>query len=125
MPTLPDVIEDYIAAYNRKDVEAMMACLGPEISFRNISGGTVTAEASDRQAFETMARAGVSIFQTRRQRVTTAITVDDTTLARIDYTAVVAMDLPNGWTAGQELALSGASLFRLRDGRIVAIVDES
>ena len=125
MSPLPAVIEAYIAAYNRKDVPAMLACLSDDIVFRNISGGDVTAEASDKTAFAQMAEFGATAFETRCQRVTNAITVSDTTLAEIDYTAVVAIDLPNGWKAGQQLGFTGASAFRIRDGKIVSIVDES
>jgi len=38
---------------------------------------------------------------------------------------VVAIDLPNGWKAGQSLSFTGASAFRIRDGKIASIVDES
>ncbi|KAB2784154.1 nuclear transport factor 2 family protein [Brucella anthropi] len=124
MASLPDVIHAYINAYNNKDVDGMLVCLSDKVSFRNISGGQVTAETSDKQSLEDMAKFGASAFETRRQTVTNAITVADTTLVEIAYSAVVAIDLPNGWKAGQELAFSGASSFRIEDGRIVSIVDE-
>ncbi|KGF67380.1 hypothetical protein LL06_22795 [Hoeflea sp. BAL378] len=125
MENLPNVIKAYIAAYNAKDVPAMLACLSEDVSFRNIAGGAVTAETSDRQGFAEMAEFGASAFVTRHQQVTNAITVAETTLAEIAYTAVVAFDLPNGWKAGQEIALTGASLFRVENGKITAIVDQS
>ncbi len=125
MGRLPDPIETYIDAYNRKDVEGMLMCLAGNVFFQNISGGEVTAEALDKQSFEQMARFGASAFESRQQKVVNAITVAGTTLAEIDYTAVVATDLPNGWKAGQKLAFSGASAFRVEDGKIISIVDES
>ncbi len=125
MGRLPDPIETYIDAYNRKDVEGMLMCLAENVFFQNISGGEVTAEALDKQSFEQMARFGASAFESRQQKVVNAITVAGTTLAEIDYTAVVATDLPNGWKAGQKLAFSGASAFRVEDGKIISIVDES
>ena len=125
MSPLPAVIETYIAAYNRKDVPAMIACLSDDVVFRNISGGVVTAEASNKTAFAEMAEFGATAFETRSQMVTNAITVADTTLTKVDYDAVVAIDLPNGWKAGQRLSFTGASAFRIRDGKIASIVDES
>ncbi|WP_374631275.1 nuclear transport factor 2 family protein [Pannonibacter indicus] len=125
MGRLPDPIETYIDAYNRKDVEGMLMCLAENVVFQNISGGEVTAEALDKQSFAQMARFGASAFETRHQKVVNAITVAGTTLAEIDYTAVVATDLPNGWKAGQKLAFSGASAFRVEGGKIISIVDES
>lgn len=80
MANLPHVIEAYIAAYNRKDIERMLACLSDEVSFRNISDGEATAEASDKPSFEAMSKFGVSAFRSRHQKVTNAITVADTTL---------------------------------------------
>jgi ketosteroid isomerase-like protein len=125
MRPLPDVIARYIAAYNDRDVDAMLACLAETIHFENRAGGIVTAAADDKAAFAAMAHAGVTAFAERRQTVRHAITVGDTTLVEIDYAATVAVDLPNGWSAGQRLAFRGASLFRVRDGLIDRLVDES
>lgn len=125
MRPMPDVIARYIDAYNRRDADAMLACLAGTVRFENRAGGQVTATAADRAAFAAMARAGVAAFAERRQTVLHAITVADTTLAEIDYAATVAADLPNGWKAGQRLAFRGASLFRVRDGLIDRLIDES
>ena len=125
MRNLPDVIVAYIDAYNRKDVEGMLSCLADNVFFQNISDGEVTAEVSDMQSFADLAKFGASALETRHQEVTNAITVADTTLVQIDYSAVVANDLPNGWKAGQKLAFSGSSAFRVEGGKIISIVDES
>lgn len=125
MRPMPDVIARYIAAYNDRDVDAMLACLAETIRFENRSGGIVTATAEDKAAFAALAHAGVAAFAERRQTVRHTITVGDTTLVEIDYAATVAVDLPNGWTAGQRLAFRGASLFRVRDGLIDRLIDES
>lgn len=125
MAALPEVIAAYVAAYNAKDVDSMLACLTQDVRFQNLSGGEVTAETSGKDAFAELARFGASAFGTRRQTVTNAITVADRTLAEIAYSAVVAIDLPNGWKAGQKLDFSGASAFRIVDGKIAEIVDQS
>ncbi|WP_424976511.1 nuclear transport factor 2 family protein [Dinoroseobacter sp. S124A] len=125
MTRLPDVIHTYLDAYNRKDVEAMLACLAQEVTFQNISDGVITAVTAGRAAFETLARAGAEAFRSRSQRVRHAITVADTTLVEIDYRAEVAMDLPNGWVAGQVLSFQGASAFRVRDDKIISMIDQS
>lgn len=125
MAKLPDVVSNYIAAYNAMDVEGMLACLAETITFRNFSGRELTAEAANKQSFAEMARYGVTAFSERRQTVTNAITVDDTTVAEIDYSAVVAKDMPNGWTKGQVLSFAGASHFRVSHDKITLIVDQS
>lgn len=122
---LPDVIARYISAYNSFDVPGMVACLTREVVFRNVSSGEVNAETNGRTAFADLANAGRLAFSERHQAVTNAITVLETTLVEIDYTATVAADLPNGWRAGQQIAFSGASAFELRDGLIDRIVDVS
>ncbi|MFN4128108.1 nuclear transport factor 2 family protein [Pannonibacter indicus] len=125
MGRLPDPIETYIDAYDRKDAGGMMMCLAGNVVFQNISGGEVTAEALDKQSFAQMARFGASAFETRHQKVLNAITVAGTTLAKTGYTAAVAAGLPDGWKAGQKPAFSGASAFRTEGGKIISIVDES
>lgn len=125
MPQLPAPIHAYIQAYNAMDVSGMLACLTDDVVFRNISGGAQTARAEGKAAFGELAGFGVTVFEQRHQAVTNAITVDDVTLAEIDFTGVVAADLPNGWVAGQALRFSGASAFVVRDGRIASIVDQS
>lgn len=125
MVELPEPISAYIAAYNAKDVGGMVRCLTEDVRFRNVSNGALTAETRDRAGFSVLAQQGVAAFQTRRQTVRTAITVLDTTVVEIDYEAVVAADLANGWKAGQRLSFRGASLFHVSDGLIREIVDQS
>ena len=125
MSNLPEVIAAYIEAYNQMDVASMIACLSDDVVFRNIVDGDVTVETSGKQAFSELASAGVQEFKSRQQTVTNRITVGAVTLVEIDYSAVVSADLPNGWKAGQRLRFRGASAFRVEDGRIVSITDQS
>ncbi|MEM7444925.1 MAG: nuclear transport factor 2 family protein [Pseudomonadota bacterium] len=125
MQDLPNVIATYISAYNEKNVDSMLDCLADTVHFQNISDGAVTAEATGKAEFAEMAKFGAAAFRSRQQTVTNAITVGDITLVEIDYRAVVAKNLPNGWEEGQTLSFSGASAFRVEDGKIVSIVDQS
>ncbi|EBU7498356.1 nuclear transport factor 2 family protein [Salmonella enterica subsp. enterica serovar Typhi] len=125
MLVLPPAIAAYIDAYNRHDVQGMLDCLNEDVSFRNVSEGRVTARTHGKAAFAELAQFGADAFSTRSQTVVNAITVLDTTLVEIDYAATVAMDLPNGWKAGQRLTLQGASLFCIREHKIAAIIDQS
>ncbi|MDP5218753.1 nuclear transport factor 2 family protein [Ruegeria sp. 2205SS24-7] len=125
MNKLPNVIETYINAYNQKDVDGMLACLCNSVEFQNITEGVVSASTTGKQEFRELAQLAVQLFESRRQTVTHIISVADTTLVEIDFTARVAMDTSNGWKAGQELRLSGAAAFRVANGKIVSIIDES
>lgn len=122
---LPKAVEAYIAAYNSIDVGGMLSQLSEDVVFKNLSGGELTAEAAGKEAFRALAQAGAAAFSERRQSVRRAITVAEVTLAEIDYRAVVAADLPNGWKAGRTIELEGASLFRLEGGLIAEIIDQS
>ncbi len=125
MRDLPEVVVRYLSAYNKRDVEGMLACLAEDVSFRNISSGSETIELTGRAAFEELARQGAAAFSARRQSVLNYIVVDDLSVLDIEFTATVAQDMENGWRAGQELRFSGASAFTVRDGLIVRLVDES
>jgi ketosteroid isomerase-like protein len=123
MLDMQSVIDDYIAAYNAKDVTGMLACLDDGVEFANISGGAVNAQTQGKAQFAELAAFGVSAFAARRQTVKDRMTVGERTMLRVAYEATVARDLPNGWKAGQSLSFEGISYFELRDGRIVRIID--
>lgn len=122
---LPTEVRAYIDAYNSGDVDRMLDVLAKDIAFQNISGGAVTDGADGRKAFAQMAEAAVALFFEKEQTVTSAITVADTTVVRIDYRAVPAKDLPNGWRRGETVTLKGRSLFKVKDGKIKLLIDES
>lgn len=123
--TKRQLIEDYIRAYNSFDVDGMMACLHHEISFENISQGVVTASANGAGEFRQIAEKGADIFQSRCQTIITLRIDDDSAVAEIDYRGVLAIDIPNGPSAGQEIRLQGRSAFTFREGKITRIVDEA
>ena len=125
MSNLPDIIRDYIEAYNSFDIAGMLACLSNDIEFKNILNGEVNAHINSKAEFETLANMSVSAFESRKQTITRFMTVGEITMVEVDYEAIVANDLPNGWKAGQKLAFSGASAFELRGDKIIRIIDQS
>jgi ketosteroid isomerase-like protein len=64
-----DVIDRYLAAYNAFDVAGMLAVLHPNIEFRNVTNGEVTAAARGRDEFRALAKRAVTLFTSRRQVV--------------------------------------------------------
>ena len=107
------------------DIPGMVDTLTDDVQFKNVDKGEVTVETRSRDELAELARFWVSAFRSRRQTVTHSITVLNRTMVTIDYEAVLAADLPNGWKAGQELSFPGATYFELRDGRIARIVDQT
>lgn len=122
---LPDIICDYISAYNQFDVAGMLACLTDDVEFQNITNRKIDTHTTSKEDFKKLAEMGVAAFDSRKQTVLHSISVGSATLVEIDYQAVVKADLPNGWTAGQKLQFSGASAFEITEGKISKIVDES
>lgn len=121
----PAIVLNYVETYNAKDVDGMLRCLSENVEFQNISSGAVNAEARGLEAFGKLARMGAAAFRERHQAVTGCIVVANRVMLEIEYSAVVAADLPNGWKAGQELRFPGSSYFELENGRIAKIVDAS
>jgi hypothetical protein len=120
---LPYAIERYVAAYNARDVDAMLRNLTPDIVFENISNTTESVRTEGLAAFEALARQSVALLTARRQTITEVLRDGARLAVMVDYQATVAIDLPNGWKQGQVLTLRGVSFFELRDDLICRVVD--
>ena len=125
MTKLPEVISRYITAYNNLDVKEMLDCLTDDVEFQNISSGKMDTHTTSKEDFENLAKMGVTAFSSRKQSILNSISVSNITLVPVDYQAVVAAELPNGWKAGQELKFAGASAFEITDGKISKVIDQS
>jgi ketosteroid isomerase-like protein len=120
-----EVIDRYLAAYNAFDVAGMLELVHPEIEFRNVANGEVTAATRGRDEFRALAKRAVTLFTSRRQAVREYGSDGDEAWITVDYEGVLAADLGPGMAAGDTLRLTGRSTFRFRDGLIVELVDES
>lgn len=120
-----EIIDRYLAAYNAFDVAGMLEVLHPDIEFRNVANGEVTAAARGRDEFRALAKRAATLFTSRRQTVSEYGNEGDEAWISIDYEGVLATDLGPGMAAGDTLRLTGRSTFTFRDGLIVKLVDES
>lgn len=119
------LIERYIAAYNTFDIEGMAAVLSPAIGFDNIAQGVKTHETVGIDAFRTLAQASAAMFSQRQQTVLSLEFDPDQVIAAIVFNGTLAVDLPDGATAGASVAMEGSSTFRFDETAITAIVDRS
>ncbi|QNH62661.1 nuclear transport factor 2 family protein [Hymenobacter sediminicola] len=119
------LVIDYIEAYNRFDVAGMLAPLHDEVIFRNVTGGEVSLTIHGKAEFQVQAEQARQYFSQREQRVTNWQITDNHVEVLIDYSAVAAIDLPNGLKAGDTLQLQGKSVFLFSAGKISAIDDIS
>lgn len=118
-------IENYIASYNRFDVDGMCRHLHQEIVFENISAGNVEMSIKGIGNFKKQAGAATSYFSERHQRIEKLNFSGDTITAEIDYAGTLAADFPNGMKKGDVLRLKGVSEFIFENGEIVSIRDIS
>ena len=120
-----ELIDRYLAAYNAFDVAGMLATVHPDVTFRNVSAGEVTASADGREALRALAEYAATLFRSRRQTVRDYGADGDRAWITVDYEGELAADVGPGLRAGDVLRLTGRSTFAFRDGLIVELVDES
>lgn len=119
------IIRYYIEAYNAFDIEGMLSVLHPDIIFRNIVGNEVSVETRGLQPFRALAEKAAAMFSTRLQTILELREVNGRIEADIDYTGVLASDLPDGIKTGDTIRLQGRSVFTIRDGKLYLIEDYS
>jgi hypothetical protein len=119
------LIDRYIDAYNRLDVEGMLATLHPQVSFENVTAGVTTVRTHGIEEFRRLAQGTLPLFARRRQTVIRYSEHNGVADVGIAFEGVFALDLPNGARAGQAIALEGRSEFRVHDGLLIHIADIS
>ncbi|WEN14395.1 nuclear transport factor 2 family protein [Rhodanobacter sp. AS-Z3] len=120
-----EVIERYVDAYNRFDVDGMLAMLAPDLLFENVSAGQVNAAAHGLVEFRQLAEQGASLFTERKQVIKAWSFRPASVLVTIAWRGVFAVDIPDGPRAGSALELPGESEFEFDGARISRIVDRS
>lgn len=118
-----DLIRDYINAYNTYDVAGMTANLHNDIVFEHITNGEVVLSLHGLEAFRQQAEQAVQFFNQRKQTITSITEAADRVEVTIAYTAIAAMDLPNGLKAGDAVNLQGQSIFRFAGDKVIRITD--
>ena len=118
-------IERYINAYNRFDLNGMLATMSPDVHFENIANGSVTASTEGQTELRALAEQSAGLFASRHQKLLKCSFDGDTARAEIAFSAILAQDLPNGPKQGEKLEFQGRTEFCLRDGLIRSIRDIS
>ena len=117
------MIQRYVKAYNNFDVDKMLADMAEDVKFENIADGLVTLSIEGKEALkEQMENAG-NLFSERTQTISQYSYSKDYVEIRVDYKAMVAVDLPNGIKAGEQIELKGKSIFMFRDNQIIELKD--
>ena len=119
------LIKQYIAAYNAMNLPAMLTLLHDVIVFENVSNSSGTSTTSGKTEFERLANQSLGLFQRRTQTIRSLTLGDRTAAVEIEFTGVLAADLPNGLKTGDTLTVRGVTVFAFSDGKIARISDYS
>ncbi len=122
--TLPAIIQNYLDAYNRKDVAALVACVADGVVFENVSNSGQSMKIEGRTAFAELAEQAATMFTTRHQAISNAVVDGSRVALEVDWTGTPAIDL-GPMKAGEQVAMRGASFMTIADGKLTRIVDLS
>jgi hypothetical protein len=120
-----EIIKNFIKAYNAFNIDSMLSFLHPEVQFKNISNGEVNIQTIGKDEFKTLAIQSATIFKEREQKIISYNETNDKINIKVQYQAVLAVDLPNGLKNGEVLNIQGKSEYIFKDKLIYSIVDES
>jgi hypothetical protein len=119
------IIQNYIDGYNEFDIDKMVADFDESIVFENIADGKITLSLTGLTSFRKQAEQAKAYFSYRKQTIKSYIHHHNETEVEIDYKAVTAMDFNNGLKKGEELHLSGKSVFTFKGNKIIKLTDIS
>jgi len=119
------VVKKYTDAYNTFDIDSMLSLMSDNVKFTNISGGEINVQSSGKHELEKLARQFAEFFKARKQSLKSMNIISEKVILGIDFTAVLAKDMPNGLKAGDKISLTGTSEFIIKDGIIESIIDVS
>jgi hypothetical protein len=119
------IIKNYINGYNQFNIDKMVADFADKINFENIQNDEINMSLSGLTAFKQQAEQAKAYFLERTQTVKSFNHIDNRTEIKIDYKAILALDFPNGLKKGEELNLSGKSIFEFDGDKIIKLTDIS
>src|SRR5687768_532258 len=108
------IITNYIEGYNQFDVDQMVTDFDEDILFQNISNGEKNLSLRGLKEFRKQAESAKKYFSARMQTIKSFVHRNDETEIEVAYNAILAMDFPNGLKKGDELNLSGRSIFKFQ-----------
>ena len=118
-------IENYIKSYNDFEIVNMAKDLHEEIVFENISNEKVDLSTEGIEEFKKQAETAKQYFNQRTQTIEFWEFNDNLVTIKIDYKAILNIDLPNGLKKGDTFELKGESQFEFNNDKIIRIRDKS
>jgi hypothetical protein len=125
MTRIESIVKNYIEGYNNFDIDKMVMDFDEQIVFVNIENGSENLTLTGLAEFRRQAEQANAYFSERTQAIKSIIQTSNRCEIEIDYRATLAMDLPNGLKKGQELILTGKSVFEFDRDKIIRLTDIS
>ena len=117
------IIDEYIKAYNKFDLDGMMKNLSIDIVFKNITNGETTLELNGKYAFKSQVEQAFNLFKNREMKIIDQKFGDDTVENTVDFKGVLDLDIPDGPKKYDLIKLQSKSIFQFKDGKIILIED--
>jgi len=119
------IIENYVKSYNDFDLEGMIKNMDENIVFENVSNGEVEMRLIGLEEFTKQAQLAKQGFKERKQTIESWKFEDSKVSIDIKFEAILALDFPNGFQAGDVIELQGVSVFEFSKKKIKKITDKS
>lgn len=119
------IIREYVKHYNEFNIDGMLDLMTDDVCFENIMNGETDVKTTNIAELEQIAGISLNIFSERTQTIKSIKIEGDSYVVEIDYYGKIAENLPNGLKQGDEIRLSGKSIYKFRDGKICSLTDIS
>ncbi len=119
------IIDQYIKAYNKFDIEGMLKNVHPNVEFKNIANNEINVHIKGLETLRKQAEDSTKLLKKREMKITDQTINGDVVENKIDFKAVLAIDIPEGPKAGELVKFEGKSIFKFKTGKIISIEDIS
>jgi ketosteroid isomerase-like protein len=119
------LIQAYVDAYNRFDIEGMLATLADDVRFEHHVAGEIAVATDGKADFEKLARVGAALFASREQTIEEVEEEGEVLIATVHFHGEIADDIPDGPGAGTIIEMDGTSEFAFAGGKIVRVIDRA
>ncbi len=119
------IIDQYIKAYNKFDVDNMLKNVHPDVEFKNIANGEINVHIKGIETFKNQVKDSTKLLKKREMKITEQTINGDVVKNKIDFKAVLNINIPNGPKSGELIKIKGESVFKFKNGKIISIEDIS
>lgn len=119
------IIDQYIKAYNEFDIDRMLKNVHPDVEFKNIANNEINVYIQGFENLKKQAEDSTKLLKKREMKITDQLIDGDIVENKIDFKAVLAVDIPEGPKSGELVKLKGRSVFKFKNGKIISIEDIS